>query len=111
MIVLSLMLASALVWLEGPAQHLADLRDAADLAGKKLQYSPEQWNFATRYALYWVSFLSLLLLLVLLGGIDAILSLRNFIKKSPKVNPLKAPAPIPTEPTRFFHRNRFSNDN
>lgn len=74
MIILALMLAFAMIYLEEPAQHLADLRDHSEESKTKLIYTAEQLNFATRYALFWISFLIVLLLLVTTSSMDAIFS-------------------------------------
>jgi cytochrome b subunit of formate dehydrogenase len=76
MILLALMLVFAMIYLEEPAQHLADLRDNSEESKTKLVYTAEQFNFATRYALFWISFLMVLLLLVSTSSIDAIFSWR-----------------------------------
>ena len=76
MILLALLLIFAMIYLEEPAQHLADLRDHSEESKTKLVYTAEQLNFATRYALFWISFLIVLLLLVLTSSIDAIFSWR-----------------------------------
>ena len=76
MILLALMLVFAMIYLEEPAQHLADLRDNSEESKTKLVYTTEQLNFATRYALFWISFLMVLLLLVSTSSIDAIFSWR-----------------------------------
>ena len=77
MILLALMLVFAMIYLEEPAQHLADLRDNSEESKTKLVYTAEQLNFATRYALFWISFLIVLLLLVSTSSIDAIFSWRS----------------------------------
>ena len=74
MILLALMLVFAMIYLEEPAQHLAELRDNSEESKTKLVYTAEQLNFATRYALFWISFLIVLLLLVSTSSIDAIFS-------------------------------------
>jgi sensor histidine kinase YesM len=76
MILLALMLVFAMIYLEEPAQHLADLRDHSEESKTKLVYTAEQLNFATRYALFWIRFLIVLLLLVSASSIDAIFSWR-----------------------------------
>jgi len=70
MILLALMLVFAMIYLEEPAQHLADLRDNSEESKTKLVYTTE------RYALFWISFLMVLLLLVSTSSIDAIFSWR-----------------------------------
>ena len=76
MLLLALMLVFAMIYLEEPAQHLADLRDNSEESKTKLVYTAEQLNFATHYALFWISFLIVLLLLVSTSSIDAIFSWR-----------------------------------
>ncbi len=74
MLVLALMLTLAMIYLEAPAQHLANLRNLSEETGKKLIYSSEQIQFATRYATFWASFLIVLLFLIAVSGLDAIFS-------------------------------------
>jgi len=74
MILLALLLGFAMMYLEEPAQHLADLRDQSEESKTKLIYTTEQLNFATRYAFFWIGFLITLLILVTTSSIDAIFS-------------------------------------
>lgn len=74
MIFLALLLGFAMLYLEEPAQLLADLRDQSEESKTKLVYTAEQLNFATRYALFWISFLIILLILVTTSSVDAIFS-------------------------------------
>ena len=74
MILLALLLGFAMIYLEEPAQHLADLRDQSEESNTKLVYTAEQLNFATRYALFWIGFLIILMVLVTTSSVDAIFS-------------------------------------
>ena len=61
MVVLALLLA--LLYLEGPAQRLAD-------RGAEAAEAPEQRAFVNFYSYYWIVFLLILLALVVLAGVD-----------------------------------------
>lgn len=77
MLILALMLGFAMVYLEEPAQHLADLRDQSEESNTKLVYTTQQLKFATSYAFFWIVFLTVLLLLVATSSIDAIFSWKH----------------------------------
>ena len=61
--ILGVMLAGALLFLEAPAQDLAD-------QGPVAASEPEHRAFAKLYGWYWVVYLLLMLALVLLAGVD-----------------------------------------
>jgi MFS family permease len=63
--VLAGMLAWALLFLEDPAQHLADLRDGG------VELNDEQRDFGRRYGAFWIAFLLILLVLLVLAGYEA----------------------------------------
>jgi hypothetical protein len=67
MLLLAVLLVGALLFLEGPAQQLADRVDAE---GPQAAEGPEQKAFGNFYGYYWLVFLLLLLGLVLLAGFD-----------------------------------------
>lgn len=67
MVLLAVQLAGALLFLEGPAQQLADRVDAE---GPQATEGPEQEAFGNFYGYYWIAFLLLLLVWVVLAGID-----------------------------------------
>jgi MFS family permease len=81
MLVLALLLMGALVFLEAPAQKLADLIDAHPDAENRPPLTPEQEAFKRFYGWYWMVILLLLLLLVVLGAWDYLAS-RNFGSRS-----------------------------
>jgi hypothetical protein len=63
MVLLAVLLAGALLYLEAPAQRLAE-------QGPEATETPEQRAFVNFYSYYWIVFLLLLLALVVLAGID-----------------------------------------
>lgn len=63
MVLLAVLLTGALLYLEGPAQRLAD-------RGPEAAEAPEQRAFVNFYSYYWIVFLLTLLVLVVLAGID-----------------------------------------
>jgi hypothetical protein len=62
-VVLAMLLGGAMLFLEGPAQALAN-------QGPDAQPTPEQKSFFKGYVYYWILFLLVLLCLVALAGID-----------------------------------------
>lgn len=70
LLALGVMLAAALVYLETPAQQLADQREAQEQQGDSAPLSPEQRPFARFYASYWIVFLLVLMVVVLLAAVD-----------------------------------------
>jgi uncharacterized iron-regulated membrane protein len=67
MVVLAVLLAGALLYLEEPAQRLADQVDAL---GPQAAEMPEHRAFVNFYSYYWIAFLLVLLVLVVLAGFD-----------------------------------------
>ena len=63
MAVLAVLLAGAMLYLEGPAQQLAD-------QGPDVAEEPAHRLFVNLYSYYWIGFLLLLLALVVLAGVD-----------------------------------------
>jgi len=66
MVLLAVLLAGALLFLEGPVQQLADRVDIDPQAAEE----PEQKALGNFYGYYWIAFLLLLLGLVVLAGFD-----------------------------------------
>jgi hypothetical protein len=64
------LLACGIIFLEGPAQRLADERDAVHAEGRKTPLTPEQEGFRKLYAAYWGTFLTVLLAVVSLAALD-----------------------------------------
>jgi ABC-type Fe3+ transport system permease subunit len=64
------MLTAALVYLEAPAQRLADQREAQEQQGDFSPLSPEQRPFARFYLSFWLVFLLILMAVVLLAALD-----------------------------------------
>ena len=65
LLLLAGLLAGALVYLEAPAQRLADL-DVPDTSA----YTPEQRAFLRLYGGWWITLLLVLLAVILLAGLD-----------------------------------------
>jgi hypothetical protein len=70
LLLLGVMLTVALVYLEAPAQRLADQRAAQEQQGDSIPFSPEQRLFARFYTSFWIVFLLVLMAVVLLAAVD-----------------------------------------
>lgn len=70
MLVLGVMLASALIFLENPAHQLAQLREALETQGEAPPLTPEQKVFARGYLIFWILFLIVLMAVVFLAALD-----------------------------------------
>ena len=57
LLLLGFMLAYAQLYLENPAQSLADLSDAANNRGEKAVFTPEDLAFAARWGAFWLAFM------------------------------------------------------
>jgi hypothetical protein len=67
---LGIMLAGALVYLEAPAQRLAEEQAAKEQQGDKTPLAPEKREFAQFYAWFWILFLLILMAVVFLAALD-----------------------------------------
>jgi hypothetical protein len=79
---LAALLLGALIWLEAPAQRLADERDAQP---DDQPMSPEQRFFARIYGWYWLVFLMLLLAVVVLAAWDTFATRRYALREHRKL--------------------------
>jgi cytochrome bd-type quinol oxidase subunit 2 len=70
LLLLGLMLTAALVYLEVPAQRLADQREAQEQQGDFTPLDPDQRLFARLYGGFWLVFLLILMVVVLLAAVD-----------------------------------------
>jgi hypothetical protein len=70
MFLLGVMLAGALVYLEGPAHQLAQTQAAKREQGDKTPLDPEQRIFARYYTSFWILFLLVLMTIVFLAALD-----------------------------------------
>jgi hypothetical protein len=70
MLLLGLMLAGALVYLEVPAQRLAEDQAAKEQQGDTTPLAPEMREFARFYAWFWIIFLLILMAVVFLAALD-----------------------------------------
>lgn len=68
--VLGVMLAGALVYLEAPAQRLADVQEAREQQGDTTPLDPEQKFFARLYGTFWILFLLVLMAVIFLAALD-----------------------------------------
>lgn len=67
---LGVMLAGALVYLEAPAQRLADEQAAREQQGDTTPLAPEQKLFARLYGSFWILFLLVLMAVIFLAALD-----------------------------------------
>ena len=72
LLLISLLLVIAQIWLEEPAQRLATLRDNSDVP-----LTGEQGNFLRLYSAVWIAILFLLLGVIVLAAFD-LWSIRSF---------------------------------
>jgi hypothetical protein len=70
MILLAGLLGGVMIYLEGPAQRLADERGAAHAAGQDPELTPEQKNFVRLWGGLWIAILLVLLAVVVLAGFE-----------------------------------------
>lgn len=70
LLVLGLMLAAALIYLEAPAHRLADEQAAKEQQGDRTPLAPEKREFAQFYAWFWILFLLILMAVVFLAALD-----------------------------------------
>jgi ABC-type Fe3+ transport system permease subunit len=81
MFVLALMLAAALLFLEAPAQHLADERAALEGQANPPPLTPQQLPFARFYGVFWIAFLLVLMAIVLLAALDLLATRRYGLRQ------------------------------
>jgi uncharacterized membrane protein YjgN (DUF898 family) len=82
---LGIMLASALVYLEAPAQRLAEEQAVKEQQGDKTPLAPEKWEFAQFYAWFWILFLLILMAVVFLAALDYWATRRYGIRQHRKI--------------------------
>ena len=70
LLLLGVMLAGALVYLEAPAQRLADEQAAKEQQGDKTPLDAEQKLFARLYTSFWILFLLVLMAVIFLAALD-----------------------------------------
>jgi hypothetical protein len=86
LLVLALMLAGDLLFLEVPAQQLADQREAAERQDEAPPLSDAQRNFARLYASFFILFLLVLMVVVLFAALDFWATRRYGIRQHQKLN-------------------------
>ncbi|MHB1422439.1 MAG: hypothetical protein ACYC3I_04420 [Gemmataceae bacterium] len=67
---LGVMLAGALIYLENPAQQLADKQAAKEKQGDTTPLAAEQRQFAQFYGYFWIIFLLILMVVIFLAALD-----------------------------------------
>jgi len=82
------MLVLGQLFLEGPAQELANLSDAASLRGEPAPFSDSDKRFAAIWAAFWILFLLVFLVLALTLFID-------LVKSRPKLQRRQSPLSPP----------------
>jgi hypothetical protein len=70
LLLLGIMLAGALIYLEAPAHHLAVVRDAMRQQGDAAPLDAEQRAFARVYLIFWILFLLILMAVIFLAALD-----------------------------------------
>lgn len=85
LLVLGIMLAGALIYLETPAQHLADQRAAMEKEGDAPPLNAEQRGFARLYGYFWLVFLLVLMAVVLLAAYDFWATRRYGVRQHRKI--------------------------
>lgn len=70
LLVLGVMLAGALIYLEAPAQQLAEKQEVLRQQGEDTQLNEEQRLFARSYLLFWIAFLLILMTVIFLAAVD-----------------------------------------
>jgi hypothetical protein len=70
LLLLGIMLAGALIYLEAPAQRLADEQAAKEQQGDTSPLPPEKRGFAQFYAWFWLLFLLVLMAVIFLAALD-----------------------------------------
>jgi|GEM_PF-4359072 len=80
-VILGGMLGFAQLFLEGPAQRLADLSDAAALRGEPAPFNEEDRRLAALWGGFWILFLKILLGLAFTAFVDA---LKNRTRRIPR---------------------------
>jgi hypothetical protein len=77
MVVLAGLLTGALLFLEQPAQDLADQQDAREKIGQKTRLEGAERDFAWTYTTYWLAFCLVFFVIVVLAGAD-LLAIRRY---------------------------------
>lgn len=72
LLLLGFMLAYAQLYLENPAQSLADLSDAANNRGEKTVFTPEDLAFAAKWGAFWLAFMLFFISFLCLALLDVL---------------------------------------
>jgi hypothetical protein len=109
MALLGMLLAWALLFLEEPAQYLADLQVARERAGQDTKLVGADRDFARIYGFFWIGFSVVLLGLVLLAGVD-FGAIRRYGRRQLQKLREDRRAMIEHETTRLRERRHGSDD-
>jgi H+/gluconate symporter-like permease len=85
LLLLALLLASVLLFLEGPAQTLADQREALHQAGQNPPFDAEQKHFLRWWGGSWIAILLTLLAVVFLAALDLFATRRYGLRQHRKL--------------------------
>jgi ABC-type Fe3+ transport system permease subunit len=85
MFLLCVLLAGYLVFLETPAQELAEQRAAARAAGNEAPLTPAEDLFARFFVGFWIVFLLVLLAVVVLAALDLFATRRYAVRERQKI--------------------------
>lgn len=89
LLLLGFMLAYAQLYLENPAQSLADLSDAANNRGEKAVFTPEDLAFAARWGAFWLAFMLFFISFLCLALWDVLSKAKKGFEI--KIHPLRIP--------------------
>jgi len=82
---LGVMLAGALIYLEAPAQRLAEEQAAKVQEGDTTPLAPEMRKFAQLYGWFWILFMLILMAVVFLAALDYLATRRYGIRQHRKI--------------------------
>ena len=107
LLLLGFLLATALLYLEGPAQELADQQTAREAQGLNIDLNDAQRDFSRWYAGFWVSFLFILMVIVFLTAFDLWATRRHALLEHRKIQADRR-AMLEQQITRYRHeRNDY----
>jgi hypothetical protein len=84
-LLLGFLLATALLFLEGPAQQIANERDALAQSGQQAELTGPQRDFVRLWGSFWVVFLLVLMTVVFLAAFDLWATRRHALREHRKI--------------------------
>jgi cell division protein FtsB len=85
LLLLGFLLATALLYLEGPAQKLAEERANLEVNGEKPELVGAERDFGRLYAVFWIGFLLILMTVVFLTAFDLWATRRHALREHLKI--------------------------